>query len=728
MGVETDLKALLINKRILQAEEAEEVYQEARRILKKVSSSGDGFPPLPTYSSLYTPDSDHLVEEAKKYGFDSSVEVLGESNELDFQKELGEEVYQRTVQERDTVGHFSKYRLLGELGRGGMAKIFEVWDGDLRRHLAMKVLNPKYCRSARARQRFIAEAQAMAQLQHPNIIPVHEIGQTPQNAPYFTMDIVRGHTLDEVTKHLLAGDEDFKKLYPRRRILQIFLKICEGVAYAHSKGVIHRDLKPQNIMVGAFGQVYIMDWGLAKFLKSNPTSGVWTDKQENAWMTQEGAVVGTPSYMAPEQARGEIEKVDERSDVYSLGAILFEMLTWQPPFQASTVEQAYQLVLQGKTPYAEDFNLSPSPIGRELCAIIAKAMSKSRNVRYPAVVALKNDVNRFLNGEAIQAMPETPWKRSWRYLSKNRTFFFLLLIVLAFWALYTWMSREQMELETSFQKARQVADLWKLSLDSSLVSKRWKDLISTLPSSLRPWAWTHRARFYFRRGELKLAAQDLQRALEGDVVEASSVFLLHRIYLYCGNLQRAARVLEDYRSVFSEGWQSYLEAWRHYIQKDYSKAWFYFRRSVSSGVVSPQWGHSLLAFLRLSALSTGASGVDWRSVFEQVEQDLGKAERVSKRRIPLYYVAKALLVSSKARLDSGEKRRKRLFEAIGYITRAMEAVVRNGYFYYLRGRIYQSLQTLEGVRKAREDFQLALRYLYANQELRKKVRSELGNW
>ncbi len=235
------------------------------------------------------------------------------------------------------------YQLLGEIARGGMGVILKGHDTDLGRDVAVKVLAADLAKRPEVVQRFIEEAQIGGQLQHPGIVPVYELGLMADDRPYFTMKLVKGRTLAALMQQRKSPADD------RGRLLQIFESVCQTMAYAHSKGVLHRDLKPANIMVGAFGEVQVVDWGLAKVLHRGGIADEKRAQQSASMLTVietvrsgpgssgsdslSGAVMGTPAYMAPEQAQGEVESLDERADVFSLGAILCEILTGHPPYQ-----------------------------------------------------------------------------------------------------------------------------------------------------------------------------------------------------------------------------------------------------------------------------------------------------------------------------------------------------------------------------------------------------------
>jgi serine/threonine protein kinase/Flp pilus assembly protein TadD len=238
----------------------------------------------------------------------------------------------------DLPDRSARLQLFDEIARGGMGAIFRGRDVDLGRGLAVKVLLEAHLEDPDLVRRFVEEAQIAGQLQHPGVAPVYELGAFANRRPYFTMKLVKGRTL----AHLLRERTDPAEDQPG--ILTIFAQVCQTMAYAHDRGVIHRDLKPANIMVGSFGEVQVMDWGLAKVLPEagepatappveKPDTVITTARRASGdGLTQTGSVIGTPAYMAPEQARGEIEGLDERCDVFALGSILCEILTGLPAF------------------------------------------------------------------------------------------------------------------------------------------------------------------------------------------------------------------------------------------------------------------------------------------------------------------------------------------------------------------------------------------------------------
>lgn len=279
-------------------------------------------------------------------------------------------------------------RIFPELGRGGMGRIHPATDRNLLRHVALKRLDRELAQVPMYRDGFIAEAQITGQLEHPNIVPVHELALSEGGVPFFTMKLVQGVNFDawlREPEHRVGTTERLQEG------LDIFLKVCDAVAYAHHRGVIHRDLKPENIMVAGFGQVYLMDWGLARLTKTRPASGA------RAQMETPGAV-GTPTFMAPEQARGKPEEMDERSDVFGLGAILYELVSGKMPYGPSmNVDYVLAQAGLGKIVPIDEATLGLG-VSTRIRSIVEKAIAVNPNDRYQSVVELQHAVRGFLQG------------------------------------------------------------------------------------------------------------------------------------------------------------------------------------------------------------------------------------------------------------------------------------------------------------------------------------------
>jgi hypothetical protein len=273
-----------------------------------------------------------------------------------------------------------------ELARGGMGHVHPAVDRNLLRHVALKRLDKAYASRSFYRDAFIAEAQMTGQLEHPSIVPVHELAIDPNGIPYFTMKLVQGSSFDRWLHQRPPGSIE--------RIeggIEILLKVCDAVAYAHHRGVVHRDLKPANIMVGDFGQVYLMDWGLAKLIRSEPASG------EGALMNAPGPV-GTPDYMAPEQARGNPKDVDERSDVFGLGALLFEVLSGKCPYGYDRDGNVILKRAAAGQINSIDDACEKIGVSRRIRAVAERATQADPAKRYPNVTELQDAMRAFLHG------------------------------------------------------------------------------------------------------------------------------------------------------------------------------------------------------------------------------------------------------------------------------------------------------------------------------------------
>ncbi len=335
-----------------------------------------------------------------------------------------------------------RYLREGEIGRGGMGAVLRVFDQQLRRRLAMKVTH------ARSRDqevhtpsgvtpslaRFLEEAQITSQLEHPGVVPVHELGVDENHQIFFTMRLVRGRSLKEI----LPLVKEQREGWSVTRALGVVLKVCETMSYAHDRGVIHRDLKPANVMIGRYGEVYVMDWGLARVVgrpdlhdlrpAAEDASSIRTDLREiresqddSPLVTLDGSVLGTPAYMSPEQAGGLTAEVDRRSDVYTVGSTLYHLLTGQPPYLRPGARLSPHTIL------ALVLNAEPAPIQSlapkvppELVAICERAMARDAAHRYADMSELADDLRAYLEGRVVHAYETGALAELRKWVTRNK--------------------------------------------------------------------------------------------------------------------------------------------------------------------------------------------------------------------------------------------------------------------------------------------------------------------
>ncbi len=362
------------------------------------------------------------------------------------------------------AGGGRRYRLGELVASGGMGGVFSAMDLNIQRSVAMKVMKERRLKSDLDLLRFIEEAQITGQLEHPGIVPVYELGIDGDGNVFYTMKYVHGRTLLDILNGIKEGNEEIISEYPLNRLLNIFMKVCEAIAFAHAKGVVHRDLKPENIMVGSFGEVQVLDWGVAKIVdprqKPSPTTAA-DDGQplrvvpsaasrvetvrgtaDESRHTMVGRLVGTPRYMAPEQVYDRRDQIDGRTDVYALGCILYYILTLHPPIDGNSAQEVIVKVADGDFDRPSYWNpegghrddglrvelkhLPGGLIPDALTAVVMKAMAQKREDRYQSVKDLQADIEAWQSGFATTAEEATLWRHFLLMVGRHRREFRLL--------------------------------------------------------------------------------------------------------------------------------------------------------------------------------------------------------------------------------------------------------------------------------------------------------------
>ena len=297
--------------------------------------------------------------------------------------------------------NFSRYSDFEDLGKGGSAIIRSCLDNNLGRRVVMKTLHSHLADHPYPRARFLREARVTAQLQHPNTIPVYEIGQDLERRLYFTMKKVSGETIRDIIEKHSLGEEEACRVYNLDRMLGALIQVCNALSYAHVHGVVHRDVKPENILVGSFGEVMILDWGVAKVWaqEGEVTDGAILEHED---LTDVGQRPGTPLYMSPEQVRGGGDNIDARTDVYSMGAVLYEVLTLKEPLRGDRVNETFEMILK-ETPIPPLERAPKRNLPRMLAAIAMKALEKEPNDRFQTMQEMI-DALRDFRSRAFQSL------------------------------------------------------------------------------------------------------------------------------------------------------------------------------------------------------------------------------------------------------------------------------------------------------------------------------------
>ncbi len=308
-----------------------------------------------------------------------------------------------------------RYKFIRSIGFGGMKAVLLVLDMDTGREVAMAMMPDFRERPASDLDRFVREARLTAGLEHPNIVPVHDMGLDLSGAPFFTMKYLRGQSLATLLRRVRRGEEESCVEYTVERAVQIFIRVCNAVMFAHSRKILHLDIKPDNVNLGDFGEVLLLDWGLA--IKMDDGAGSGRDARDG--QSRGGVARGTPGFMSPEQVTGRRDRLDERSDVYALGALLYTMLTLQSPSAGKSVDQILDDTMRGDVPPPEKAAPANRPVPTALGAICRKAMALRPEDRYQSVMDLRTDMQTFAAGYAPAAENASPLRRTALFISRN---------------------------------------------------------------------------------------------------------------------------------------------------------------------------------------------------------------------------------------------------------------------------------------------------------------------
>ncbi len=328
---------------------------------------------------------------------------------------------------RDSVPETARFRILSKHREGGIGEVLIAYDQQLRRAVAIKQIRPKWRDHDEARQRFVQEAEVTGRLEHPGVVPVYAMGTWEDGSQYYAMRFIQGETLAEVIRQHHSAEQRLDRLtrlLGLRQILNRFVDVCNTIDYAHSHQILHRDIKPANIMVGPYGETLVVDWGLAKLLDTPSDESMTAElledlpSQLDVSARQVGGAVGTPQYMSPEQASGRVEEVGIPTDIYLLGATLYQILTGRPPHSDESITKLLKRIAQGEldSPRVVDAAISPP-----LEAICLKAMATEPADRYGSCALLASDIERWMADEPVSVFRDPPWVRMGRWVRRHRT-------------------------------------------------------------------------------------------------------------------------------------------------------------------------------------------------------------------------------------------------------------------------------------------------------------------
>ncbi|OGV51973.1 MAG: hypothetical protein A2X49_08900 [Lentisphaerae bacterium GWF2_52_8] len=454
-----------------------------------------------------------------------------------------------------------KYTPIETVGEGAMKAVIKMHDRDAARKIAMAVMLD--AEDEDAYYRFLQEARITANLEHPNIVPVHDIGLDREGHLYFTMKLVGGESLGKIIERLASGDKNYRAGYSLHQLLIIFRKVCDAISFAHARGVIHLDLKPDNIQVGPFGEVLVLDWGLSRFIGDSEESASIprhssqkkTVRQSGVELTLDGIAKGTPGYMAPEQAAGRNREKDHRTDLYALGAILYTILTWKWPIEGNDIQKMLKDTIKGKI--VSPKNRAPGriiPLALE--AVVMKAMALEPDARYQSASALAKDIDAYMGGFATSAERTNLFIQLWLLVKRHRAVSSVLLgsllvIVAVVWNFMLGINVAKNEALKNEKKAFEA-----LSVAQKEQEERLKLAMSAAPR------FVAEAKKCFETGNDAEAMKELKTALTLDKNSSEAWLLYGRMMLAEESFAKAFNAFAKVKSIDCEKYSK--------IAKDYA--------------------------------------------------------------------------------------------------------------------------------------------------------------
>jgi tetratricopeptide (TPR) repeat protein len=533
--------------------------------------------------------------------------------------------------EEEPLGTLGDYRLRCQIGRGGMGVVYEAWENSMDRRVALKVLPTGIAADDKAVARFVREARLAGKLNHPNVVGVYGMGVKEQT-PYYAMEFVEGETLAQVLAKLKAADPEEETLFGKKdsvvyfgKLSEAFADVADGLQHAHSKGIIHRDIKPSNLILDREGSLRILDFGLARL-----------EGQES--LTISGDVVGTPLYMSPEQARRKKIAVDHRTDVYSLGATLYEMLTLEPPFRGKDHEDTLSQIIERDPVEPRKIN---ARVPRGIETIVLKCLRKEQGDRYGTAEAMGQDLRRFVRGDPIEARPQGEWEKLIRRLRLHRIGLSVTAVVFVLLCVIGWLAwksaHEAYQRALSDYRPRVLRALMKLQAGSINIRaeagepiafdlrnhgfnlgqlkalsrgrlepiqqavRELGEAVDLLPE--RPDALYHRARGHLLLGKDDEALRDIDHALHCAPRFVPALMLRAAILERTGQKEKARSLRERVEGASHDRWESAWLAARHALREK-------------------QWGDAVQAFGTLIQLEADGKEAYLGSA---IESCLGRA-------------------------------------------------------------------------------------------------------